>query len=107
MKPFLLGFFEQNQLFCIVGRNFISGRWVELVWWGSYKSHDNRCTVCERSEGCSKRITASMFCSFGNGLSTLASLMTVVSDASVSMSFRHRLERHFALDSGSGTSTRA
>jgi hypothetical protein len=45
MKPFLLGLFEQNQLLCIVGRNVISGRWVELVWRGSYKSHDNRCTV--------------------------------------------------------------
>jgi hypothetical protein len=45
MKAFLLGFFEQNQLFCIVGRNVISGRWVELVWRGSYKSHDNRWTV--------------------------------------------------------------
>ena len=42
MRPFLLGFFDwQNQLFCIVGRNFISGRWVELVLWGLYKRlHD-------------------------------------------------------------------
>ena len=45
MKPFIFRFFEQNQLFCIVARNFISGRWDELVWWGSYKSHDNHFTV--------------------------------------------------------------
>jgi hypothetical protein len=42
MKLFLLGFFKQNQLFCIVGRDFISGRWVELVWRGLYKSHNSQ-----------------------------------------------------------------
>ena len=45
MKPFLLWFFEHNQLFWIVGRNFIGGRWVELVRQGSYKIHANLCLV--------------------------------------------------------------
>ena len=45
MKPFLLGFVEQNRFFCIFGRNFVNGKWVEFVWRGSYEGHDNRCTV--------------------------------------------------------------
>ena len=31
MKLFLLRSFEQTKLFCIVGRDFISGRWVEFM----------------------------------------------------------------------------
>jgi hypothetical protein len=60
MKPFLLGFFQQNQLFWIVGRDFISGRWVtELVWRGSYKSHynDSRCAGEAQSETSRPRVT--------------------------------------------------
>lgn len=45
MKPFFLRFFQQNQLFCVVGRNFMSGRRVELVWKGSYKNHVNGYSV--------------------------------------------------------------